>query len=249
MVNQLSGTQYVIRTRFLSVALAALLSTPAAHASSVIIWPVDPVINPGEQTTSLWLENSGQTPVTLQVRSFGWSQRDGKDALDEQDAIVASPPIATVQPGRRQLIRVIRRAGASPSAAPEQSYRLIVDELPSAPDTRDANGMSARLAVQMRYSIPLFVYAAPPATQQPHLVTTYSANGEGRVIEIRNTGTGHARLTNVRVVRAGGEHVTKPGLAGYVLPGATLRLVLPEGTVGPVKVGVNGRDELLAPDV
>ena len=108
--------------------------------------------------------------------------------------------------------------------------------------------MSARLAVQMRYSIPLFVYAAPPAAQQPHLVTRYSAGDGGRTIEIRNTGTGHARLTDVRIVNAGHEQVVKPGLAGYVLPGTTLRFALPTGTVGAVKVGVNGRDELLAPD-
>lgn len=242
----------MIRTFLLPAAIAAAALLPAAaRASTVVIWPVDPIIKPGEQSTSLWLENTGQTPVTLQVRSFGWSQADGKDALDEQDQVVASPPIATVQPGRRQLVRVIRRAPAttSPAAAvPEQSYRLIVDELPTPPAAGEAERMSARLAVQMRYSIPLFVYAAPPAAQQPHLVTRYAAGGGGRTIEIRNTGTGHARLTDVRIVNAGREQVVKPGLAGYVLSGATLRFALPGGTVGAVKVGVNGRDELLAPD-
>jgi fimbrial chaperone protein len=221
----------------------------AASATTIVIWPVDPVIKPGDQATSLWLENTGSEPVTLQVRSFGWSQPDGKDALDSQDMVVASPPIATVQAGRRQLVRVIRRPSATAAAAaPESSYRLIVDELPTASTAAGADRMSARLAVQMRYSIPLFVYSAPADAQQPHLVTSYRIGSQGREIEIRNTGTGHARLSDVRLVTAGKELMVKPGLAGYVLPGATVHFALPAGNLGTVKVGVNGRDETLLPD-
>ena len=232
---------------FAAATIAAATAPVCALASTVVIWPVDPVIKPGEQATSLWLENTGNEPVTLQVRSFGWSQRDGTDTLDPQDKVVASPPITTVQPGHRQLVRVLRRPSTEASA-PESSYRLIVDELPTTPTAAGGNGMSAGLAVQMRYSIPLFVYAAAPAAQQAHLVASYRFGPEGREIEIRNVGAGHARLTNVRLMAAGEEQVMKPGLAGYVLPGATVRFVLPSGNVGLVKVGVNGHDEMLSPD-
>ncbi len=231
----------------LAATIIAAVAPLGASASTVVIWPVDPMIKPGEQATSLWLENTGSEAVTLQVRSFGWSQPDGKDALDAQDAVVASPPIATVQPGRRQLVRVIRRPSAS-AVAPERSYRLIIDELPTAQSAPGAVRMSARLAVQMRYSIPLFVYSAAVDEQKPHLVTSYRTGSQGREIEIRNTGTGHARLTDVRLVTAGKEQVVKGGLAGYVLSGATVRFALPAENVGTVKVGVNGHDEVLSPD-
>ena len=234
-------------SRSILIPLLVALTTPAS-ASTVVIWPVDPVLKPGEQTTGLWLENKGDKPVTLQVRSFDWAQRGGEDQLNPQDDVVASPPIATVEPGKRQLVRVFRRAAPSPDGAPEKSYRLIVDELPQAPHTGGGEA-SAGLAVQMRYSIPLFVYAADVATLAPRLVPTYRATADEQAIEIRNTGAAHARLTDLRVGMGGQQRMVKPGLAGYILPGATLRIALPDNAPGVVTVGVNGKDVTLTPAI
>lgn len=211
-----------------------------AHASAVVIWPVDPVIRAGEQASALWLENKGGEPITLQVRTLGWSQPDGEDRLDRQDAIVASPPIATVAPGARQLVRIIRRVRGT---APEASYRLVIDELPKPPDVGAAGAMQARLAVQMRYSVPLFALTGPVGA--PQLDTRIVTHGAAHVLLIRNAGAAHARLTDLRLLDRGREIVVKAGLAGYVLPGATLALPLPAGQVGTVKVRVNGVDQAL----
>jgi fimbrial chaperone protein len=234
-------------------ALAALmlatsaLTVPAA-ASTVVIWPVDPTLKPGEQSTALWLENKGDKPVTLQVRSFDWGQRDGQDQLNPQDDVVASPPIATVEPGKRQLVRVFRRAATAPDTAAERSYRLIVDELPQAPQTGGGEA-SAGLAVQMRYSIPLFVYGTDVATLAPRLVPSYRASAGEQAIEIRNAGSIHARLTDLRIGTGGQQRMVKAGLAGYVLPGATLRIALPDNAPGVVTVSVNGKDVTLTPAI
>lgn len=239
--------------RFILIALLQLIAILAAstsvRAATVVIWPVDPVLKPGEQTTGLWLENKGDTPVTLQVRSFDWSQASGEDRLIQQDDVVASPPIATVEPGKRQLVRVFRRAVAQPGSPAEKSYRLIVDELPQVPSIDAQGGTSAGLAVQMRYSIPLFAYAADTSGKAPLLVPTYRASGTARTVEIRNAGIVHARLTDLRLVSGGKEHVIKAGLVGYVLPGATLRLPLPDNSPGIVTVGVNGKDVTLTPAI
>lgn len=228
--------------RFL--ACLALLAFPpcAARASAVVIWPVDPVIEAGEQATALWLENKGDAPVTLQVRSLAWSQPNGEDRLDRQDVVVASPPIAEVQPGARQLVRLVRRASGP---APETAYRLLIDELPPPPAADQADAPRARLSVQMRYSIPLFVHSGAAAA--PRLDARLSGGASGRVLLIRNGGETHARLTDLRLVAGGREVVVRAGLAGYVLPGATLSLPLPPpgDQVGAVKVGVNGVDQIL----
>jgi fimbrial chaperone protein len=227
--------------RFLS-SLALLACLPsAAHASAVVIWPVDPTIKTGEQATALWLENKGDAPVTLQVRTFAWSQPGGEDQLDAQDAVIASPPIATVAPGARQLVRVIRRTAA---AAPESAYRLLVDELPSPPPSGPEGAPQARLTVQMRYSIPLFTFVGTPSAAQ--LDAQIASGTEGRVLNIRNTGQAHARLTDLKLVSRGHEVVVRAGLAGYVLPGATLTIPLPAAAAGTVKVAVNGTDQVLA---
>lgn len=227
--------------RFSIIAALLALLPGAARASAVVIWPVDPVIRTGEQSTALWLENKGDAPVTLQVRSLRWTQPDGEDRLDGQDAVVASPPIAEVQPGARQLVRIVRRA---PGGAPEAAYRLLIDELPPPPPAPgEAGAPQARLAVQMRYSIPLFVHSGTAGAAQ--LDARVTGDTAGRVLLIRNTGGTHARLTDLRVVAGGREVVVRAGLAGYVLSGATLSIPLPAGQAGAVKVGVNGVDQVL----
>jgi fimbrial chaperone protein len=232
-------------SRFLAaVAAVALLMPVAADAATVVIWPVDPVLSGTQQATALWLENKGQAPVTLQVRSLTWSQADGADVTADQDEVIASPPIATVGPGQRQLVRIIRRQPAV--VAQERSYRLFVDELPSPPGSGGA-GASAQLSVKMRYSIPLFVQPAPVAPA-PRLSARVTVRGAERVIEIANSGSGRARLTELRVGSGQHQRVVQPGLVGYVLPGATMAWPLPAGeSASGLTVAVNGTDQPLLP--
>lgn len=223
--------------------LLLLVRSAPAFGSAVVIWPVDPSIAAGEQATALWLENKGDAPATLQIRPFAWSQPAGDDRLERQDAVVASPPIAVVAPGARQLVRLIRR---TPAAAPESAYRLLIDELPPPPATGGAQAVEARLQVQMRYSIPLFVHAGAVAAA-PQLSARIATAATGtRALVIRNDGSGHARLTDLRLVAGGGrEIVVRAGLAGYVLPGATVSIPLADGQSGSVRVGVNGVERLI----
>lgn len=224
---------------------AAIVAVPAI-AAAVMIWPVDPILKPGERSTAIWLENKGEVPVTLQVRTFAWTQGVDGEQLAAQEAIVASPPIVTVDAGKRQLVRVVRRNPAA-ATAPETAYRLLIDELPGVAPGVAVQGATGRLAVQMRYSVPLFVYGAPPASLAPALSATIRPDGAGKAIEIRNTGALHARLNDLRIVANGRAQVVKPGLAGYILAGATMRFPLPAGAEGAVRAGVNGKDQLLTP--
>lgn len=233
-----------------TLALAALtfssLLTSRASASTVVIWPVDPTIAAKQQATALWLENKGATPVTLQVRTLGWSQASGGDALATQDEVIASPPIAEVAPGQRQLVRLIRRAPAP--ADGEHSYRLLIDELPAPPAAVGDARASAQLSVQMRYSIPLFTYGEPSEAGAAHLSMRLRTDGATRTLEIANTGTRHARLTDLKLGVGTQAVMVRAGLAGYVLAGATLRLPLPAGVNGTaVSVGVNGVEQTLLP--
>ena len=231
----------------LPLLAAALLATSPARAASVVLWPIDPVIGNGEKAAALWIENRGKAPVTLQIRSFAWSQAGGDDHYARQDEVIPSPPIANVAPGQRQLVRIIRRdAGSAPA---EHCYRLLVDELPPPIDAGRADAVSAHLAVQMRYSIPLFTYDGPAAAAAPALrARTVLVDGKPYA-EIRNVGGIHARLVDLRIVRGGRTITATAGLLGYVLGGATMRWPLPADAPidGALLVNVNGTDTSLAP--
>jgi P pilus assembly chaperone PapD len=99
-------------------------------ATSVLIWPIDPVLEADQKAGALWLENRGTAPANLQVRVFAWRQGDYQEQFQAQREIIGSPPVANIAPGQKQLIR-LTRTGSSP-AGQEQAYRIIIDEIPPA---------------------------------------------------------------------------------------------------------------------
>ncbi|RVT43823.1 fimbrial biogenesis chaperone [Sphingobium algorifonticola] len=222
--------------------------SPSYAASSVVIWPIDPSMDVQDKATPLWIENRGTEPVTVQVRTYRWAQNGGENRHEPQNDVIASPPVAKVEPGARQLIRIIKLN--SPEKGSESAYRLLIDELPKPSAEGDQNARRADLAVQMRYSIPLFVRGETLSVASP--VTSLSAamliEGGERYVSIQNRGAIHARLTDLRLVTRGHETTVRNGLVGYVLPGATMRLALPSDAPADatVRVGINGQDRLLA---
>ena len=97
---------------FMRRAVLALftLGTGYAHAaSSVLIWPIDPVLEADQQASALWLENRGTETANLQIRVFGWSQNGYEEQYQNQRDVIGSPPVAKIEPGQKQLVRHHRR--------------------------------------------------------------------------------------------------------------------------------------------
>ena len=169
----------------------------------MLVWPVYPVIEADQSGVPLWLENRGTSSVTLQVRVLAWRQQGMQDRYADQTSAVASPPFATIAPGKRQLVRLMR---VSPVAAGrEESYRIIIDELPSPEQEQKTNEVGLKL--QMRYLLPLFIdgpgiWTKPrsdkaerdPATATRPILSWHTENG---FLVVRNSGIVHARLTHV----------------------------------------------------
>lgn len=211
----------------------------AQAATSVLIWPIDPVIEANQKAGSLWLENRGSEPASLQVRVFAWHQSDFDDQYQAQREIIGSPPVATIAPGQKQLVRLTRN-GPSP-VGQEQAYRIIIDEIPQAlPPSEKNAGPTAAIRFQMRYSVPLFVYGdglwgkPDPEGQRDNAgvgkpqLSWRQVQAQGRSwIEIRNSGPVHARLTDVVMQQGGQSRPVVEGLLGYVLPGTTMRWPAP----------------------
>lgn len=255
----------MVMRRLLRTALVAgwLSSTAAWAAAPLMIWPVDPVIVGEQRAVALWVENRGTEPLSLQARVFAWSQSNGQDQFAAQKAVVASPPISLIPPGERQMIRLIATEPVPPQT--ELAYRVLIDELPPPPPpASDAPMAQPRLGVQLqvRYAIPLFVYApgtmgqrmAPQQEREmpwraeqllPELSWKVDEDDDGYSLLIRNTGRSHARITQVSW--AGGlgssDVPVNAGLLGYVLPNSERRWDLkdrpPAGRT--LKASVNGR--------
>lgn len=222
-------------------------------AASVMIWPIDPVIEPGRDATALWLENRGSEPAVMQVRILGWDQVDGEDRMATQTDVVTSPPIARIPAGGRQLIRIItRRDGRK---AGETPYRILIDEVPtpSALSSNDPGGAGdaprsgSAVVFRMRYSVPLFVYGEGDGRQTdlPQLQCSLSRQDKQAYLHLTNPGAIHARLTDVAFEKNGQRIPVASGLLGYVLPGSTIARPLPAGATGqePLSMKINGKAE------
>ncbi|CAM6674254.1 Pili assembly chaperone N-terminal domain-containing protein [Enterobacter intestinihominis] len=182
----------------------ALAAGQAQAAATILLWPIDPWLSAEARATELWIQNQGNSATTMQVRIVRWKQEGGYERYTAQQDVVASPPIVTIAKGSKQLIRLIKQ-GTIPSGV-EQAYRIIVDEIPQ-PDAKAEPSMGLKL--QMRYSIPLFVY--------------------GQGIPTLNEGAHHA-LANTqqlswRVVQEGGNPRFRSVIRGMCTSGsARLRL-------------------------
>lgn len=239
-----------VSTALKTAALVCGLSMGTAYAAAtILLWPIDPWLGADRNATELWIENQGNTTTTMQVRIVRWRQEGGFERYQAQQDVVASPPILRIEKGQKQLIRLIRQT-ATPAGV-EQAYRIIVDEIPQpANDTEPQIG----LKLQMRYSIPLFVYGQG--------ITTYStgahsalvdpkqlswrvvSDSDGPSVEIRNNGDIHVRLSKVNLRQNGQQYSLAEGLLGYVLPHESRRWPLPKGVRQPTEMSaeINARD-------
>jgi fimbrial chaperone protein len=223
-----------------AVLLTLLLAASASAGTSVLIWPLDPTIEPGQKATALWLENVGSVPVNLQIRVLAWEQHDFKDHHTEQQIVVGTPPFASIAPGKKQLVRLTLTAPLK--AGEERAFRILVDEIPG-PSVPANSG----LRMQMRYSLPLFAYGqglwrknngrTPDGVQaKPSLSWKFVDVDGTRYLQVRNSGLGHARLSQVRFIDvanvrgSNGDVIdVASGLLGYVLPGQVMRWPAPAG--------------------
>ncbi|MHC8327798.1 fimbrial biogenesis chaperone [Pseudomonas sp. LB1P83] len=240
------------------LAMLSLGTVEAQAASSVLIWPIDPVLEADQQASALWLENRGNETANLQIRVFAWSQSGFNDQYQNQRDVIGSPPVAKIEPGQKQLVRLTRTREIPPGQ--ELAYRIIIDEIPSAKTPASDDGKTAAaIRFQMRYSVPLFAYGAglwskedttrkrdPKGVGLPDLSWRTVAVDGRPYVEVRNQGAVHARLTDVALKQGSQTQPLVEGLLGYVLPGAIMRWPAP----GPMaanpalQVRVNGAPQV-----
>jgi len=214
-----------------------------------LLWPIDPWLGADTNATELWIQNQGETPATMQVRIVRWRQEGGLERYQQQNDIVASPPIVKIAKESKQLIRLIKQAPIP--AGVEQAYRIIIDEIP---EPENSEKPQIGLKLQMRYSIPLFAYGhgIKTYTNGAHHAFVETKDLHWRVtrehgkpaLEVRNDGDVHVRLSQVTVRQGGQTRQVAEGLMGYVLPHSVRSWPLPAGVTHPeaLNVTINSRE-------
>lgn len=196
---------------------AFILFGPPSHAASLRVAPVilDMKVPQAASTIRVW--NDAPRAIHVQVRVFRWDQKNGEDVYTPTNDVAASPPIIALNPGGENLIRVVRTSKRA--IGKEESYRLIVDELPE-PSRRQAGVVN----LVVRHSIPVFF--TPPDSSPATSWTIERARG-GYVVTVRNDGTQRLRVSNLVLSSKGRTLARRGGLVGYVLGKSSVAWFVP----------------------
>jgi fimbrial chaperone protein len=211
-----------VAARFGAALCLAAAFGGVASAQAIAIAPVTVSLRPGELTTTITVINRGASETAVQIRPFLWQQPGGDDALEPTRDLLVSPPVARIEPGHAQTIRILLR---KPATSKEDSYRLLLDQIPA---KLPANGVR----VALRISMPVFAAPPHPVSRQLAWQMTATAGGEAD-LAVTNSGTRHAHLSDVRVTLPDGREVRPEGSASfYVLPGSVRYLRLKGASLG-----------------
>ncbi|MHC3125688.1 fimbrial biogenesis chaperone [Acinetobacter sp. GN11] len=197
------------------VTTSLLLFLPSMlNAASIRLSPVNIEILSDQAASSISLYNQSNESSDLQVRVFEWRQNAGQDQLIPTDEIAVSPPFLKLQPNDSYNLRVVR---INPAPVPgEQTYRIIIDELPKPIDNRKAD---QGVNVLLRSSLPLFVVNKDAITKLTWSIQQEQNNSS---LTISNVGNRHALLSNLTLVdvTANKSYAIKVNTVnGYILAG------------------------------
>ncbi|MDK9697150.1 MAG: fimbria/pilus periplasmic chaperone [Siculibacillus sp.] len=212
---------------------ATELATAArpAHAGSLQVAPVLIDQTTDAPSGGVTLRDVGDRPINVQLRVFRWTQENGADRLTPTDDVVVSPPMITLTPRTDYVVRVVRQTRRP--ALGEESYRLLVDELPD-----PAMRAPGTVALLIRQSIPVFF--AAPGRSPPNVGWRLVQSGREKSLEATNRGDRRLRVADLAIVDGHGNRVSfGPGLKGYVLGRSSVRWQLPQsGGIGRLRGGL-----------
>jgi|SRR5450631_1432236 fimbrial chaperone protein len=188
-------------------------------AAQLRVEPILLEMNAPAASGTLMLHNDGDTEIAVQTRVLRWSQADGKETLETTTDVVASPPIARLTPGGDYVVRVVR-VSKQPVQG-EESYRVIVDQLPNFRLRKDRV-----VNLLIRQSIPVFF--RNPQLSAPSVVWSFN-NRDGKLFVLAsNSGDERLRIASLRLRDAAGLTVFfGNGLVGYVLGRSSMSWIVP----------------------
>ncbi|MCU0654506.1 MAG: fimbria/pilus periplasmic chaperone [Polyangiaceae bacterium] len=175
--------------------------------------PVRLDLNAQASNGLLTVQNQSGEPLRFQLTAFEWKQTpQGEVVLQPTSDVAVFPAMVTIPAGASRKVRV---GVLVPAGASEKTYRVIVEELPSA-NTGKINGVK----VLTRMSVPVFFAATAPSSR-PGVEGLSLQQGQLR-FQVKNGGNTHFMNTKIRVVtrNSAGQQIQENALKGwYVLGG------------------------------
>jgi len=135
-----------------------LLSTSLALADELTVQPSSVVLAAKQPTATVKLVNSGTESKIVRIKVMSYSQENGREQLSPSTRLIVHPAQVTLKPGASESVRVgLRLSGP---LWDEETYRLLLTEVPQSSDVGVANSKPQN--VQIRNVAFLPVSVMPP---------------------------------------------------------------------------------------
>jgi fimbrial chaperone protein len=178
-------------SRCVTIALLSLGITTSALGSSLSVSPVVVSLDATTRTAAITLKNESSESRVIQTELLRWTQANGEDIHAPSRDLLVNPPIATLQPGQSQIIRVGLNRKADKTQ--ELAYRLYISEVPPPPK----EGFTG-LRIALRLGLAVFV--APSAKPIEKVEWKAALNPQGTLhLGLHNGGNRHVRLTSLKI--------------------------------------------------
>lgn len=203
---------------------AFVLSSMSTSAASLQVAPISLQFSTTENAKEIWLTNTSDNPIHAQTRVQEWTQSQGKDVLVPTKNIVASPMVTEIPAGGKQLIRVIK-ISPLPNMQ-EQTYRLIIDELPSA-----KNNDQSGLQLLLQYSVPVFFQSKNDIASKNGQTSLSQVEFvfQNQQLTVNNHGNSHIRISQLNYINPNGDKIpVVKGLLGYALANQSMSFDIPK---------------------
>jgi fimbrial chaperone protein len=216
-----------------AVAATSFVCPDGVSAAQLTVEPVLLELNAPAAAGTLTLRNDEDVEIVVQTRVFRWSQSEGTERLEPTTDVVASPPSIKLAAHADYVVRVVRTWKQPVSG--EESYRVIVDQLPEARRQGQRN-----INFLIRQSIPVFFRAA--RLTRADVSWSLAFEGGRLAITATNDGDERLRIASLRLRDAAGAVVNfGNGLVGYVLGHSSMRFSAPNpprrfGAAGAISI-------------
>lgn len=217
--------------------------TGVTHAAALKISPVSVELAQSQQSSSLTIANDSSEQTNLQIRVFKWQQEGTEELYIPTNDVVVSPPALSLKEQQSYNLRVVRVNQSTIDK--EESYRILIDELPSVVDSR---AIGQGINVVLRTSLPLFI--TNPKSIREAKIQLLHKDGK-TLIEVNNIGGRFILLNSLKLVDETAKQsypIEINTLNGYVLNGNVKLFPLSEKFTYmtthkyTIQANINGKD-------
>ncbi len=197
-------------TSLISGVVCLLGLASPAQSTSLSVTPVRVTLDAQHRSVAVTLHNESDEAKVIQTELVRWTQEDGNNVYAPSRDLLVNPPMFTLKPGKRQVIRIGLNRKADTKN--ERAYRLRLTEVPPPPK----EGFTG-LRIALRLDLP--VYVQPRETQTNLLNWKASRNANGEVLlTLSNMSNHHIQVKDIKLNEAaGGCRLVDWQPAGFVL--------------------------------